>query len=286
VPSDDVTPRTAASRPARRTWRALLTSRTAVSSLLAATALSLTPAVQHAAAPAVGVVTASGDAAPTRVRALATAGGNAKAYAFLSQTTAKSPIARWNPCTVINYRVNVSRAAAGAVADVQEAFRRVASETGLKFAYRGTTTVIPGAKGAKYPSDTQLIVSWAKPGESTFMPARKAGQGGPAGQGGASWMGSRDAKGRAWGKIVQGYVVLDATLPLTAGFGAGPTTGWQGTRGQLLMHEIGHSIGLDHPKIADKVQIMYPTMSRKYAVWGAGDLAGLKILGRSSGCLS
>jgi hypothetical protein len=52
------------------------------------------------------------------------------------------------------------------------------------------------------------------------------------------------------------------------------------------MHELGHSIGLDHPRIADKAQIMYPTLSRKYAVWGAGDLTGLKVLGRNSGCLA
>ena len=31
---------------------------------------------------------------------------------------------------------------------------------------------------------------------------------------------------------------------------------------------------------------MYPAMTHKTAVWGAGDRAALKVLGRTSGCLS
>jgi hypothetical protein len=284
VPSENLTTETAPA-DTRTWWRGLFTPRTVVGSLLVATALSLTPALPPAPAVESGGVleTASGDAQATTVHGASIAAGNPKAYAFLSQATPTQPIARWNPCAVINYRVNGS---AGALADAKEAVRRIASQTGLRFSYRGPTTVIPSARRASYPADTQLIVAWAKPGQSTYMPARKPDQGGPAGEGGASWIGAHDARGRSWGKIVQGYVVLDATLELTGGFGAGPVTGWQGTRGQLLMHEIGHAIGLAHPKVADKVQIMYPTLSRKYAVWGAGDVAGLKILGKNSGCLS
>jgi hypothetical protein len=271
------------SAPARRPRRRLSPG-TAVGSLLAAAALTLAPV--GPAAPGPVLESASGDAGATTVRTAAAPAGNAKAYAFLSQQSPGQPIARWNPCAVIHYRVNAAGASSGAVADAREAVRRITSVTGLTFAYEGTTSVVPGAKGATYPAGTQLVIAWARPGSSAYLPARKAGQGGPAGEGGASWVGSRDAHGRAWGKIVQGYVVLDATLPLTAGFGAGPVTGWQGTRGQLLMHEVGHAIGLDHPRIADKAQIMYPTLSRKYAVWGAGDLTGLTVLGRRSGCLS
>ncbi|MFC7484248.1 hypothetical protein ACFQX7_35395 [Luedemannella flava] len=69
------------------------------------------------------------------------------------------------------------------------------------------------------------------------------------------------------------------------GFGAGPKTGLQGTRGQLLMHEIGHAVGLGHPKIKDKWEIMYPTMTRKPAVYGKGDQVGLRALGTGAGCL-
>jgi hypothetical protein len=267
-------------------WRRLAASRTVVAGFAAAGALSLLPVLNPAAThePA-AVEAASAAVQATTVQARSSARGNLNAYAFLSQQAPGSPIARWNPCQAITYRVNDGRASAGALADVQEALHRVTSVTGLQFAYQGTTTVIPGAKGAQYPSDTELIVAWARPGDSSFMPARAAGQGGPAGEGGASWVAAKDAHGHAWGKIVQGYVVLDATLPLAGGFGAGPATGWQGTRGQLLMHEIGHSVGLDHPKIADQAQIMYPTLSRKYAGWGAGDLTGLRILGTASGCL-
>jgi predicted Zn-dependent protease len=49
------------------------------------------------------------------------------------------------------------------------------------------------------------------------------------------------------------------------------------------MHELGHAVGLDHT--TDRSQIMYPTMTRKKAVFGAGDRTGLHYLGRTSGCL-
>ena len=50
------------------------------------------------------------------------------------------------------------------------------------------------------------------------------------------------------------------------------------------MHELGHVIGLDH--VTDQSQIMYPTVTTKLSVFGAGDLAGLQLLGRPAGCMT
>jgi predicted Zn-dependent protease len=52
----------------------------------------------------------------------------------------------------------------------------------------------------------------------------------------------------------------------------------------VLMHELGHVIGLDH--VSDQSQIMYQTVTTKQSVFGAGDLAGLQLLGRPAGCLA
>ncbi|ROP28864.1 hypothetical protein [Couchioplanes caeruleus] len=227
-----------------------------------------------AAAPAPAAATPAATAS-----AWAAAPGNRKAYATMG-----NPVARWNPCAVIGYRFNPARAPKGALTDLKGAIRRISSATGLKFAYRGTTTAVPQAKkgyNRDYPANTQLVIAWVDPGkQSEWLPKN-----GPAGVGGPAWSTGYTAKGKRVGLIQWAGVVLNTKVTLTGGFGAGPTVGWQGTRGQLLMHELGHAVGLDHPEIQDQQQIMYPRMTRKKAVWGAGDLTGLKLVGKSGGCV-
>lgn len=213
-------------------------------------------------------------------------GGNPKAYRFeTSGWTPAEPIARWNPCQVIGYRVNLANSTAGALTDVKGAIARVSSATGLKFVYRGSTKILPGRGNVEYPAGTELVIAWAKPGQSPKLPLPPRGYSAAAGVGGMSWGGAWDTTGKNANMITSGLVVLNATMKLTGGFGTGPKYGWQGTRGQLLMHELGHAVGLDHPIIKDKIQIMYPMMSRKPAVWGAGDKNGLRLVGKSAGCM-
>ena len=211
------------------------------------------------------------------------------AYAFLSrQSSSTAPVARWDSCAgPIGYRVNLTNAPAGALADVTEAVKRLSAATGLSFSYKGTTTIVPtrptSGSAFPYPGDAALVIAWARPGTSSYLPKDGSNR---VGVGGALWSsGYRDGGGRAALRITQGFVVLDSTTSLTGGFGVGPLSGLSGTRGQLLMHELGHAVGLDHPKVADTAEVMNPSLTRKAAVWGAGDLAGLKLLGAGSGCL-
>lgn len=57
---------------------------------------------------------------------------------------------------------------------------------------------------------------------------------------------ARQALLRLTAELYDGFVLLDAGLyrQLDKGFTAGRPYGWSGTRGQLLMHEIGHAMGL------------------------------------------
>ena len=190
-----------------------------------------------------------------------------------------------DPCTPITYRVNTVHAGAGALADVQGALARIGAVTGLRFVYKGTTTAIPRNDYAGQPTDADILVAWASPGASDMLPKVPAGQFGIAGLGGAwattaGWTGA----GRQQDRMVQGHLILDNSRVFAPGFGSGPTTGWQGTRGQLLMHELGHVIGLGHVG-GDQWEIMKPAMSRMPAVYGAGDVAGLRKLGAGAGCI-
>jgi len=188
--------------------------------------------------------------------------GNPKAYAFLAKVDG-DPV-HWSACQKIGWRIDTDDSPKRAVPQAKEAVSRIEDATDLRFAYRGKTDVAP-KRFSKYPEDTQLILGWGPP--------KATGE--AAGVGGAQWDGST-------GRIVHGYVVLNYEDEFAAGFGRGPATGTQGTLGQLMMHELGHAVGLQH--VRDDQQIMYPTLTRKKATWGAGDRNGLRKVGKAAGC--
>lgn len=184
--------------------------------------------------------------------------GDSAAFAFLSVRSGHDLAARWNPCTTITYRVNLDGAPPGALTEVKTAVARVASATGLTFRHAGATAVVPGDAPDNYPPDTHLIIAWGTPGTNE------------AGIGGATYTPGRTASGAEALVINRGMVVLDATR----------------TTSRLLMHELGHAVGLAHPLIDDRTEIMHARLTAGPATWGAGDLAGLHAVGASRGCLS
>lgn len=202
--------------------------------------------------------------------------GNPKSYKLFV------PAGRWNPCQVIGYRVNLSGAPEKALDDVKIAIANVARTTGLKYIYRGTTKVIPGATKAflsPYPKDTQLVIAWVKPGTSKHLPAASN----YVGYGGWLSVGRPTKFGKgSYYPITQGFVVVDRNRTMPTGFGLGDANGLQGTWGQLVMHELGHTVGLTH--VSDKTQLMYPYLQYRAAAWGLGDLGGLYNLGTRLGC--
>jgi hypothetical protein len=79
----------------------------------------------------------------------------------------------------------------------------------------------------------------------------------------------------------RGFVVIDTPQmlsQLSGGFGAGTR------RSNLLMHELGHAVGLQH--VTDTTQAMYPSLLSSAPNLGNwGDRAGLSRVGRPAGCI-
>ena len=197
---------------------------------------------------------------------------------------------RWNPCqTRILYRVNVAKAGTtvavrnSALTDVRTAFARLGAGTGMRFVYGGTTTAIPtGSTWGSRLSTAEMVVAWvdqrSRTTASTLLGRDSRGHY-VAGSGGYAFK-SWSTGGPWFGAIGRGFVVLNAANNATfkAGFGVGLR------RGNLVEHELGHAVGLNH--VGTPGQIMYPVISSRTGNgYRSGDLAGLARLGRRAGCI-
>ena len=180
--------------------------------------------------------------------------------------------ARWDPCQTIGYRTNLRLAPPGSRKLVERAFKIVHAATGLRFQRLGATRKVPFSTG---PDATQhlaygLVVAWSTPRRVPELAGSAAGFGGATAQrtGDSPW------------RYVYGGVVLDARQKLPVrGFGNGASVG------ALLLHELGHTMGLNHVRATS--QIMYPALQTTFrGRYEAGDLAGLHAVGAEQGCFT
>jgi hypothetical protein len=207
-------------------------------------------------------------------------------------STGAAAVVRWAPCTVtatgththyITYRVNTA-GVPSRVRLVQRALAAVTAANGLRFRYLGQTSYIPHNAVLHYPTGdrvvfdaaqerartgAELVVAWARGSASNLLTSSEAGVGT------VSWSGSYTSQLR----IVQAAVVMKRGVHLLPGFRAGSSVG------ALLLHEVGHAVGLDH--VGTRSQIMYPVIgSWSRAYYHAGDVAGLRRVGRAAGCMA
>jgi len=196
--------------------------------------------------------------------------GTAAAGSATDWTWLWSGGARWNPCHVITWAYNSAGGYAGSLSDAQRAFARIAGRTGLHFKYVGETGYVYGLTGIT-PPGVDLTFGWSTAG----LVANLAG--GVVGLGGG-WAYPASVADVA-NEIVSGYVVLDREGVLNGGFALSGMPTW----GQVMEHEIAHTLGLGHAQ--GTTEVMYASVSSDNHLFGAGDLAGLGRVGAAYGCM-
>jgi hypothetical protein len=190
--------------------------------------------------------------------------GNGQFEVSLHQPNDETRPVAWDPCRPIHYVVNPQGAPADGVALLQEAIASVWVATGLKFVNDGTTTETPDKQRAAYLPDrydperwAPVLVAWSN--EAAFPPLAGyvVGAGRP--------VPVTDPMTNEL-VFVSGSLMLDTEV----------TNADRATRKAIMLHELGHLIGLDHT--ADSSQLMF-SEANEVAEYQDGDRRGLALLG-------
>jgi len=192
-----------------------------------------------------------------------------RSYRLLDSGVPGQSLVAYDPCRPVRYVIRGQGAPPEADGLVQQAVRRVAAATGLQFVYEGSTTEAPRADRPAYQPQrygdrwAPVLIAWTTPQESPAL------GGDTIGMGGSAW-----ASHGGTAAYVSGQVELDAPqfreLLGTAGGRAAAVS--------IIMHELGHLVGLDH--VADPAQLMNSEARSGVTDFGDGDLTGLELLGR------
>ena len=194
-----------------------------------------------------------------------------KSYSFLNyQKNLLSPVA-WDPCRPIHYVINESNMPIDGGKYIKDVFEIYGKVTGYHFIYDGVSKEFYSKDRKSYQPElygdrwAPILVTWSTITNRPDVPENVLGEGGAT-------YASREGTEKIY---VSGMVDLQIDH-LKKYLGAE-----EGKFRAVILHEIGHALGLDHS--AGAWDIMYPEDRLSVDELSLGDKAGLYILA-SQGC--
>jgi hypothetical protein len=200
--------------------------------------------------------------------------GRTSSFAFLHVDGETALPARYDPCTPLHYVVNREGTTETSMADLRRGMREISEASGIGFAFDGYTEESVSRSRSpyqpkRYGSDrwAPVLIAWV-PQSEMLVPDDQA-----VGAAGSVYV--RNPQGEL--VYVTGTITFNSEARLLPGYGFGDS--W----GDVILHELGHLVGLAH--VSDTTQVMNPDVTGGDARLGSGDLEGLHQLGRAGGCL-
>jgi hypothetical protein len=188
-------------------------------------------------------------------------------YKFMNlQSDKKTPVA-WDPCRVIYYVINESNAPANGDLIISDTLKKASKLSGFKFVFQGTTNEIynssrsvylPSLYGNKW---APVLFTWS---DKTFKHTE-------FGQGGASRLSKTG--------LDSVYLSGAVTIYIKSIENYYKNNDQQVIK-NVMLHEVGHLLGLDHTN--NKNEVMYPYSQANILDYSKGDIYGLSLLSKGS----
>ncbi|UDY24157.1 DUF2510 domain-containing protein [Nocardioides sp. Kera G14] len=248
----------AKSRSSFYTWLVL----GVVGVLIVSCALALTPGGAGDA-----VRRAIGIKGPQRILPAVVPSEASTSYAFMTTDSSGDPV-RYDPCRPIHYAINPDGAPSDYASFIQSAVAAAQTASGLEFVYDGVSSDL-WASRQNGTDERPVLIGFSDAKDVPALAEEEFGKH-VAGVGGSL---SVSVEGRL-AHYVTGAVALDRSS-----FARLSSRGMVDEERAIVMHELGHVLGLAH--VADPNQLMFADNVGK-TTYGDGDLAGLAIAGDGS----